>query len=473
MKTQSINHLIRIVLFSILTVGCSRQSEIQTSISPTAAIEIISPTASHIVETSSTLAPGPTQSLTPVFTVEPSSTPKPSQSPIQPLSCSDKIDTLSNDFSIEGTLLYKPYNHDGLYLVTGMPLLYTPLPETENHDSVVIGFSPDGQRVAYAPITQPNYINWERVSENIQYFETPTLVLVSASGESMEYVLETGDLEFGQGFNIWTSNLLERIVRYPRSNWINNQVIQIRLLFRDLNDPYGFEGFSAPVLFDTEIKGWTTDPFERLGDRYPNGQIGFSPDMERVLYDRKIGNRPYEVVLWDLEKRTEIWSDVDFDYYNDSYLRWAPDSTFVVVSPISISSDSTNILVISHDGEETFNLGDVLKESISKRTFITDIQWSPDSNKIAMLMRDDNRFIYLFDIQQGLVIERCQIPGNSEGSSNIIWSPDSNYMALTDLEWYLAPNPVLLFDVMTGKFFEFMTEGFIYGWSGNSFIPGP
>lgn len=102
---------------------------------------------------------------------------------------------------------------------------------------------------------------------------------------------------------------------------------------------------------------------------------------------------------------------------------WSPDG--VRVAYFSDASGEYELHVVSHDGK-----GEVTTHRPGGAGFYTDLQWSPDSRKLAY--SDNSQAIYVLDLASGSTakVAAAKVYGPTS-SITFGWSPDSQWLAYT------------------------------------------
>jgi tricorn protease len=102
---------------------------------------------------------------------------------------------------------------------------------------------------------------------------------------------------------------------------------------------------------------------------------------------------------------------------------WSPDGARVAY--FSDASGEYEIHVVSHDGK-----GEVTKHKPNGTGFYSDLQWSPDSRKLAY--SDNSQAIHILDLSSGAAtkVAAAKVYGPTS-SITFGWSPDSRWLAYT------------------------------------------
>jgi hypothetical protein len=397
-----------------------------------------------------TLTSIPTISVKSTFT--PGSTKTTKQIPI----CSSNgiPANIPHDFSLPGTIIFQNNDRDRYHMMGGASLPQSKFPISESTDIINFGISPDGQWLAYSPITQYSidpFIQGGVLVTGTIVFETPTIALLAATGERIEYAFAVTNLTYdGNAGYHWQ---LRRVLDFPDSYWINDHLLYLVLFFDDPTDPYT-RGLTLPKIFDISTGKWSDETFNHM-NRFDSGRVGFSPDMSRALFEAKSGDQYAGIVLQDLSRGVQVWTDPDFTFRVSSVIRWSLDSSWVAITDIELVPQIQPIFLVSRDG---------LVKKITDSTFPVsgpiDMQWSPDSQYLALVL--PYRGLYLYNIITDQYFYSCPLVVFDEWLPEVIWSPDSSYIALS-----IEGNkfPLQIWKVKTGEIFDLVENAYAIGWS--------
>lgn len=446
-------------------LGCSNLNPTYT-ITPTPkqslVTPIFSPTPKKFITESFILT------KTPTSPVRITPTPSPTNQPIQTKSPNPVCPNHGNPVprssiqGINGTILYQIENQSGIFTLGGSSLerSYIPLPEAS--DNVIVGLSPNGKSLAYAPkkykSTLKRVFDGDKITLTGKIvFETPSLTILTALGERINYEFQIKDLIY-RSYQDWPVEWLKTIIRYPASYWINDDIIAVRLFYDDPIDPYS-RGYSPIKMFKTTVEGsWIDGPLKKL-NRLDDGEVGFSPDMSRVLYEAKNGDFSSGIVLRDLEKNINLWSDPDFS--PSVIVRWAFNSSMVAVGNKLIGRDD-RILIISRNGDQ-----EIITDSTLTLDgfYLMDLSWSPDSRYLALITHRYSPFeqvdFLIYDSTKGQFVLNCPLI-SQQSFSRLFWSPDNQYIAFSGSDYDL---PVEILNTETGEVYELVQNAVIIGWT--------
>ena len=458
MKKVNYSHFLAIV---VIMTACTRTD--RPSVSPaTSSQSPTSPPTQTSLSPTRTVSPTHTRRVIPSSTFEPTLTVAPTETRIVIPVCPGGgiVNRMPDDFGITGTIVYQNNDKKGLYTIGGMPLMHSQLPVDNTQQNEVFGFSPNGEWLAYAPnagestaelIAEPSGI---LTTTGTIAFDTPLLVLLSAKGDRIESSLDQSRITVDLPITT-----LNKALRWPYSYWNNNIYLFILLYFWDL-DPYS-HGAERPILFDPFQGIWVQEPILGLDDRYLQGNVGFSPDLTRVLYETQNGDFYAGIQLRDLTTNDVLWSDTEFQLGKNTRIFWSPDSSTVAVSNIGIGQRFHTTYLISRDGKA--KIIEDSKFPTSEFNLIS-LSWSPNSRYIAMVDTSGTTYqLYIYDNDLDQYLYYCPLI-SYEGVTqpNPIWSPDNSYIILSSSS---SNMPIQIINVQTGEIFNLLKEGFAFGWS--------
>lgn len=203
-------------------------------------------------------------------------------------------------------------------------------------------------------------------------------------------------------------------------------------------------------------------------DGYSASQIFYTPTLDKVIYIPLSEKGQPEMVLWDLQNQKELasWQAIVPYVYSP---KWSPAGNKFVINVQSeittldngLDQVKQDLFLISNDGNST-KLTDF--SSTYADTLIGNYNWSPDGRFIAFSVRlspveypkdysnlhsiaDDPNRLAILDTTTGNVTNYC-IPDGS-GLYAPIWSPDGNFLVITDDYYHGFPSKslVLIFDI--------------------------
>ena len=341
----------------------------------------------------------------------------------------------SSKSGIPGTIIYQNEDATGLYTIGGTPIIRSQLLADETQQNVVFGFSPDGQWLAYSPFN----------SSSDAKLELLEVILLSADGEKI--VQELSITEFEDELQI--GHQLVGVSGY--SYWINAETIYVT--FYSQNPDTRTSGYLSdlPKVLNPFSGEWNSQLLE-LPDRFLSGVVGISPDMSRALYKEK------GLSLWDYDRKTGIWQDDTLISPFRALILWSPDSSMAAFASLYDNFSEQSAIIISKDGDIRL---------IMNKTFpvpglrILNISWSPDSQYLALAVRDgENLSILVYNVSLGRYVSQCPIAKSKGIWPPLIWSPDSSYIAISDIGSH-----ILIFNTLSGDVLELSQNGIVLGWS--------
>lgn len=351
------------------------------------------------------------------------------------------------DFGINGTLLFQDGEGMGLYTLGGTPYRQTRQLVDATQEAVVLGFSPSGHWLAYVTV--------QRVPERSPGMETPTMVLLSDTGERIERLIDLSAYQdvlkeccpFNDRFGVWYGY------------WLNDQLLYVEIHSSD-STASGMVS-ALPTIYDPFTETWY-QWFEELPDRYEIGavrikghEIGLSPDLSRVLYPVRSGG----ITLRDIPDKREIWSDSGFELYKGEFIRWSQDSQHVALANFLIKPPKTSLLIISREG----NVLRIVNGTYPSAEFqLIGMNWSPDGRYLAIIGWSETTNLYLFDTYTSRYQYYCPMKVKNEWIPYPIWSPDSAWIALSAN----VDTPLYVMNVPTGKLYELLDNAIVKAWSG-------
>lgn len=351
------------------------------------------------------------------------------------------------DFGIDGTILYQKGINQGMYTLGEKPLKFGRLPVQQAHDYFVFGFSPDDQWLMYwqttfFPGTDKPYLN----DANIH--------LLSAAGETVEYVLDTTQMQEELGPS-W------RLLGFGNPTyWMNDRLIFTTVYYQPDNDDIPSRLSSWARVFDPFIGQWNTEVLSSLPGWINHSTFGFSPDLERVLYGGLDGPG---LLLLDFKTKRPLWLDswVGSDSMpnaNDGLVQWSPDSELVAYNKDSWNGGDFEIFLLSRNGERQR----LIYRSSVFGSYITEISWSPNSRYVAFWgSKETGGELFIYDVANNAYLLRCPVKGYVEQNpSLLIWAPDDSAIAITGWD-----EPLEIFDISTGSTYLLLEHVSAVGWS--------
>jgi WD40 repeat protein len=444
-----------ILLLTMIISGCSKSEIVLVDTAVPTGFQVASQNTMSVTPLTNSIPPVVPETPTSRSTEKPAPTIEPTVTRENVPECSGEgIPIFPPDgFGLPGSLVLKYQSRQELLTIGGTPLEQSILTLPEIHQIQALSFSPDEEWLAYTPVTRESNFAKVPISKTMVVsgteiiLETPSIVLLSASGERIERIVDVRSVEK----DLVEGDYLQRVIAL---SWINDHLLNV--IFRTNNfDPYS-SGHYLDEIFDPFEGVWLDEPFEEIEDRSPDGELAFSPDMSRVLYEVGTENHASGIALRDLENDTVIWSDREFYSPHQTFISWSPDSSMVAVGNWGVSSEDRLVYLISRDGEAR----KIVDSLCPAPDFMVEkLSWSPDGhylaikNGIAVIDK-----LYLFDTVTKQYLYSCPLVSYPNGNPVWVWSPDGRYLALSS---FLSSDkfPLQVMDVQTGQVIEILPDG--------------
>jgi len=341
----------------------------------------------------------------------------------------------SGDSGISGTIIFQNDHLTGLYTLGGTPITGSQI-LTNTTSSVLFGFSPDGQWLAYSPFVP---------SENPD-FEQFQIILLSADGQKIERKFSTKSFES----NLQVGHRLLGISGL--SYWINDDMIYLVLCSQNPDENTSGYIDHFPKVLDPFSGEWKNQ-YLNLPDRFLSDVVGISPDKSRALF------RENGFSLWNYNHANRIWRDETLMAPNESLIYWSPNSSLAAYASLYDDwSKNSTAGIITRNGDFTPILS---PKSPVPGMIILNISWSPDSQYLALAGKDgEDLSLFIYDVSQRKFISQCKVAKFSSTSPSLIWNPDSSRIAISQTD-----SPILIFDVPSGDILELAQHGWVSGWS--------
>jgi WD40 repeat protein len=364
-------------------------------------------------------------------------------------SCHEEISPVGGveNFNLPGVLAYYDANQIGFFATGGSPLENTQLPISGTISTNLVGFSPDGEWLAYTLIS-------------------PTIGLLSSSGDVLEHVMDMevlySRIPDGAYLCGWE----------PRYGWINENLIPIAICYR-----LDAQSNRTNILFeilDPFLGLWREGMLSELPHIAEESRAQFSPDLSRVLYD----NASYDLVLWDLTNNKSIDIDqppFESDIFSNTYwpdLRsaWSYDSSMVAITgsedklaPLP-DSGQRGVYLLGREGGKFRRITNFLQDFDTFQTY--GLRWSHDSRYLAFgvthsLGGDYRQTIYIYDTASNSYIFQCVL--SQSDPVRLRWSPDNQFIAYTNS----IVSPLVVINIRTGEIVELAERAIIGDWTDN------
>lgn len=421
------------LLMGVVAFSCTRPvATSNVPVSPSDAVVETNETTTPInipspIETSqspTSVYPTPTQLITNTYLYH--------GKPVPMCNGEGKVIQPPDGFGIQGVVVYQSPSKQGLFTIGGTPLTLSTLPSEKEQEYYVFGFSPDGKWLAYTPVSYG--------PDGNPLFDKLSSILLSSTGKTIKNTLDSQELDD----QLW-EDFSRKMFGFP-SLWINDDLIRTS---RIVQNPGLGSGtiFALPEIFDPFHGEWREDLLNELPDRYTTGEVGFSPDLTRALYETNAG-----IVLRDLVNEKELWSDASYFAPWGITIQWSPDSSMALVVNKEVQGDKRQYFLIDRDG--------LHQQVIVDATFpypeyqINDLHWSPNGQYIALSGFGDPS-LFVFNVTEAHFVYFCPIH-----NASIVWSPDSNQIAYS----YRGGGMYVL-DLKSGEAVELVKDGLAVGWS--------
>ncbi len=170
--------------------------------------------------------------------------------------------------------------------------------------------------------------------------------------------------------------------------------------------------------------------------------------LSHVLYigvTREEGNM---LILRNLEERQNIWQISHLNAFRFP-VKWTPDGTRLAIAGEMDHLDDDNFEIFLVDLEGNSVQATNLDHTYTTAT-INELSWSPNGRYLAFWLQERISFedttsfrLHILDTETGKTIDTC-LPGGVGGP--LIWSPDSQQLALEYGEW-MKPNALVVLDI--------------------------
>jgi hypothetical protein len=376
----------------------------------------------------------------------------PTTSAFQPLTCQGP-DQTSSQMTVPGVIAYQDNSLGKFATIGGSPWITSTLPIPGRYGEVwqssLIGFSPDGEWLAYRPYR-----------EN----DSSQLTFLTSGGAIKRTVVNYKKL---LSFMDWPDPFFSGFSTYT---WINQQLLHAEVWYQEDADIPWIHQFEG--ILDQASGRWMEPLFYGLpGSEYRSTyqrplDVIYSPDLSLVLFPPT--NLGYGLMLWDLTNKKELSFDKDWGGgggpYIGLYAAWAPDSSKVAYIRLSQSSRIDDLIVLDRNGQQF----DIQSPFQSTAGFTNYLSWSPDNRYLAFsVLREENPLgtetLLVYDSESQKITLQCllEIDRNRYHETNYYWSPDSRFltysMALTQ--------PIHVIDTKTGRIDTLPVTGVPFGWS--------
>ncbi|GAP16020.1 hypothetical protein LARV_03815 [Longilinea arvoryzae] len=343
---------------------------------------------------------------------------------------------VTKDIQITGTIVFQTDDLRGLYTLGGSPLTSKQV-IPDNLQSIMIGFSPDGNWFAYAPFDSG-------VTDGIDHFD---LTLLSAEGKELNQSLDLVQLEEYLQEGYWFMGN-----RIP-SFWISSDLIYVTLYARnpeETSTAYRLGDF--PRILDPFTGSWENQLLD-LPEYDLSSPVGISPDRSRALYAEMDG-----LSLWDYDRGETIRKYSFLIPSLEGLSLWSPDGSKAAYVNLNDDYSEMTGVIIKNDGSY---LPLVNKEFPKAGLFIQYASWSPNSKLLALAVAEGEDInLLIYDAISEQYIHQCIVSKALGYDPALTWSPDSAQIAISSPD-----SPILLYDLPSGNIFELAQHGRVKGWS--------
>lgn len=343
---------------------------------------------------------------------------------------------VTNEFQIAGTIVFQTDELRGLYTLGGSPITSEQvLPD--NLQSIMIGFSPDGNWFAYTPFESG-------VTDGVDLFN---LTLLSAEGKEQNQSLDLVQLEkyLQEGYRFMGN-------RIP-SHWISNDLIYVTLYARnpeEISTAYRLGDF--PRMLNPFTGSWENQLLD-LPDYDFSSPIGISPDRSQALYAAMDG-----LSLWGYARGETIQKYSMLIPSLEGLSLWSPDGSKAAYVNLRDDYSETTGVIIKKDGSY---LPLVNKEFPKAGLFIQYASWSPNSKLLALAVTEgEDLNLLIYDAISEHYVYQCIVSKAPGFDPSLTWSPNSSQIAISS-----PVSPILLYDLPSGDIFELAQRGHVKGWS--------
>jgi hypothetical protein len=354
---------------------------------------------------------------------------------------------------VPGVIAYQDNTVGKFAIIGGSPWVTTTLPipgrRGEDWQSSLIGFSPDGEWLAYRPYKEIDYSQ---------------LSFLSGKGEVKRTPVNYKKL---LSFSDWQGLVFSGFSTYT---WINSQLLHTEVLYHEdaeSSNVYQFEG-----IIDRVSGKWMEALFLDLpGSEYKSSferpsDVVYSPDLSLVLFHPT--NFGSGLMLWDLANKKELIFDKAWGGgggpWIGLYAAWAPDSSKVAYIRLSQSSSIGDLVILDRNGQQAQIQSPI--QAVAGFTYF--LSWSPDSRYLAFsVLRSEDpvgtETLLVYDSETQKITFKCLLNIDIDRFSESIyyWSPDSRYLAYS----MTLTQPINIIDTQTGRIEVLPVIGVPFGWS--------
>lgn len=332
-----------------------------------------------------------------------------------PLCINSDNPTAIKDFhDLKGYVIYRKHNVSQWFSLTGDPpkIKQVDIFKEEADD---LSFSRNGDWL----------LVYSQKPKAIGKSEKHPVWLISRDGKKREIFIDLSQLTAIQHKeNSVTSNFLGWSF-----SWVSEEIVRVRAA-------YGEEPAILPDYiynyFDISNNIWLDEPFKDLPNRNNSMWVDISPDLTRVLYT----NQRFELALWDLNDKKELWKKPAGSSQLPPFATWSPNNQKVAFWTDGYPDE---IQLLSRDGN-TFSFIKKPMYTSGAQKFIPYrgfFEWAPDGRQIAITGRIQDSLngtvtamLYIYDTEKEQYVYQCPMGDTNKKtvSSNVLWSPDGNFI---------------------------------------------
>lgn len=356
----------------------------------------------------------------------------------------------TEDFGIEGKIIFQEFGANEINAMGGMPLRDWKIFPPSTFDIGLIGASANGKWFAVYPkmdgeVTEP--------IDHLSFF------LIGDDGSRIEKRIALTD---------WIKDHGEigKIKGWSSSGWLGSDYLYGYVYVQ----APGTEAYDIvyPGLIDPFAQEWSDNIYSQVQDRDFQQKVAFTSDLLRILYTTQQG-----VFLKDLTTPKSLLIDNRKDLLRSGntsgpFFSWASDNSMAAYIAKIPTVDVHDVTILSRDGivKKTLLLpGDT--NSPGGIWPIT-LGWSPDNEQIAFIgekildpMKSSRAYVlFVYDVIEEEFVYRCPLALSSL-SPQILWSPDGRYILPYNFEELTS---LILYDTQNQEVINLSTDGIVGGW---------
>jgi len=318
--------------------------------------------------------------------------------------------------------------------------------------------------------------------ENIDPF--PYDFALSPDGKWIAYVLsgENDDLVVEPSSNLLTKSSQGRIIWRPEylfqiHGWLSNELIALRIY----RSPEKFASTLTRNPFKEEEHEFFLEELPHYLYYQPGGLQGTllfansnlmpDPTLNRVVYPAINVDQYYQAALWDVENKKVLTSlRILWDWVYDNDPLWSLDGNDFLIMGLDEKVKSREWFQVTTDGtvKQLTHFGESLKDA-----YIARPSRSPDGQYLAFKLLynvkedgtlGDGKYFILALKSPSLNGFCIESGGKSNPDKPFAWSPDSQYLTITNGEIGYKNAAVILVDIEEQKAFQITTDVEAIGW---------